>query len=304
MRSGKKLPIQYSAQKAGKVILFAVDEGILQLSNYQTPDPLNHYFAKEELAVRTAQMADLILPKFRAESVRSATGGDGCRKLLAMHLNPFKKKADKAVVFWSGMVEVGPDVKNLDFSIPEDFCGNLRVMAVAVGSDAVGSASCSTLVQKDFILHAHAPTFMAPDDMAGVSVSVTNTQATGGLVQVQLFASKELEIVGESMHILPIPPGEKRTLTFQVKAQEHCGAAELTFVVAQGEKSSQSCAHISVRPAVAYQTHLSSGYADFSKTVDHRHQFYPEFRTLQAVASTSPMILAQSAPGHYLGSLP
>ena len=48
-RSGKPFPIKYSSQKQGKIIIFAIDEGILQVANYKTPDPPQLFFQKKGL---------------------------------------------------------------------------------------------------------------------------------------------------------------------------------------------------------------------------------------------------------------
>ena len=57
-------------------MVFAVDEGILQVARYQNADPLGHFFQKRALEVRTAQILDLILPEFKQLMAAAAPGGD------------------------------------------------------------------------------------------------------------------------------------------------------------------------------------------------------------------------------------
>ena len=61
---------------ATPLLLFAVDEGILQVARYTTPDPLGFLFQKRSLDVGTVQILDLILPEFRAALMQAAPGGD------------------------------------------------------------------------------------------------------------------------------------------------------------------------------------------------------------------------------------
>lgn len=69
-----------------------MDEGILQVANYTTPDPLSFFFQKRALEVLTQQTVDQILPKFIQDREISAVGGDEGEAALASRLNPFKER--------------------------------------------------------------------------------------------------------------------------------------------------------------------------------------------------------------------
>ncbi len=108
VKPGAALHMKLNAAHPTRAVLFAVDEGILQVAHYQTPDPLGEFFKKRALEVRTAQILDLILPEFKRIMAAAAPGGDG-EAALRRNLNPFKKKRDKPAVYWSGIVDVGLD---------------------------------------------------------------------------------------------------------------------------------------------------------------------------------------------------
>src|SRR6202022_107628 len=61
---GEPLRIGYRADRPCKIAVFAVDQGILQVTDYKTPDPLGFFFRKCALRVETAQIVDLIIPEF------------------------------------------------------------------------------------------------------------------------------------------------------------------------------------------------------------------------------------------------
>ncbi len=105
--------------------MFAVDEGILQVARYKLGDPLDYFFRKRMLEVHTSQILDLILPEFSKLAGMAAPGGDA-DDLLARHLNPFKKKHQDPVAFWSGIVDVKGE-KEFTYNVPDDFNGKLRV---------------------------------------------------------------------------------------------------------------------------------------------------------------------------------
>ena len=91
VKPGETLKLRYSTDRPSRIVLFAVDEGILQVAGYKTPDPLAHFFQKRALEVTTSQILDLILPEFRHLGLSAAPGGDA-EGLLGKHLNPFRRK--------------------------------------------------------------------------------------------------------------------------------------------------------------------------------------------------------------------
>ena len=66
VRPGDELEIGYSASKDARIVIYAVDEGILQVARYEMPNPLAFFLRKMALQVSTFQMVDLILPDFDA----------------------------------------------------------------------------------------------------------------------------------------------------------------------------------------------------------------------------------------------
>lgn len=91
VRPGQNLTIGYQAPAKSRMVLIAVDEGILQVARHHTPDPLSYFFRKRALEVTTSQILDLILPELHLLSLASAPGGDRDRLLARSH-NPFKRK--------------------------------------------------------------------------------------------------------------------------------------------------------------------------------------------------------------------
>ncbi len=129
-KPGEPLFISYKTNRPSKIVVFAVDEGILQVTGYEVPDPLAHYFRKYALNVQTSQIVDLIMPEYSVLK-SSAYGGDD----EAKHLNPFKRVTDKPVVFWSGVLDADSSEKRVCYNVPDYFNGTLSVMA---GGDVAG----------------------------------------------------------------------------------------------------------------------------------------------------------------------
>ena len=128
IKPGEPLHISYKTDRACKIVLFAVDEGILQVTDFKTPDPIGFFFRKCALGVETSQIVDLIIPEFSLLRSVSAFGGGGD----IQRLNPFKRITEKPVVFWSGLLDADADGREVVYDVPDFFDGTLKIMAVAV----------------------------------------------------------------------------------------------------------------------------------------------------------------------------
>ena len=143
VRPGEPMKIGFRAAKKSRIIVYAVDEGIHQITNYTLPQPLEFFFQKRALEVGTSQLLDQIMPEFSILGRTRAFGGDGgeADPALKLGLNPFRRKKDAPVVFWSGLLEAGPERREVSYDVPDYFAGRLAIMAVAVAPDALGAGS-------------------------------------------------------------------------------------------------------------------------------------------------------------------
>ncbi len=294
-RPGEPFAINYHTDKPGKIIVFAVDEGILQVARYQTPDPLAFFFQKQALEVLTQQTVDQIMPQFIQEREFSAVGGDSGSEGMSNHLNPFKSKTNLPVVYWSGIIDTDNVTRQLIYDVPDYFNGRIQVMAVAVSPDSIGSQETATEIRGDFIINPNVPTFVAPGDEFEISSSVANNvQGSGNKAQitVTLTASPALELIGSSKQTLLVPEGHEQTVHFKLKAKTQLGSAQLKFNATGAGKSAAMSSRLSIRPASPLMTYINAGKSEEpTKTLDILSVFYPEYRNVSATVSTSPMIL-------------
>lgn len=291
-RPGEPLRISYQTDRPARIAIFAVDQGILQVSDFELPNPLAHFFRQAALMVQTKQIVDLILPEYSIFRAASAFGGDG-EKLL----NPFKRVTEKPVVFWSGILDSEPRAREVVYDVPDYFSGTLTIMAVAVSPDAVGSAETNSLVRGPFVLTPNVPTVAAPGDEFDVSVTIANGVEGSGenaAVRVSAEPSEHLEIVKSPANPLPISEGREVSAAFRVRARDKFGSASLVFRAATGALESRLRSTLSVRPAVPFMTELRSG--NFNKDsfeLKIARPLHPDFRKLDATVSALPLGLAR-----------
>ena len=293
-KPGEPLAIRYHTDRPAKIAVFAVDQGILQVTKFPLPDPLAFQFRKSALTVHTSQIVDLLLPEFSILRAAQSAGGDGDPGVL----NPFRRVTEKPVVYWSGIVDADPTERTLTYPVPDYFSGTLTVMAVAVSPDALGNAKTSTLCRNAFVLTPGVPTLAAPGDEFEVGLTVANGQVGSGpdaRVTVQAESGPGLQIIRAPTEPLRIPEGHEASTVFRVRALDRLGSAQLGFHATGGGEDSRVHATLSIRPAMPFRTLVTSGhFPGGTRDVPVKgSDFYTEYRHLEANVSALPLGLAR-----------
>ncbi|MDR2219096.1 MAG: alpha-2-macroglobulin [Methylobacillus sp.] len=296
VKPGQTVDIKVSSEHPARVIVYAVDEGILQVARYKTPDPIGYFFQKRALQVDTTQILDLILPEFKQLMNAAAPGGDG-DGVLGRHLNPFKKKRQPPVAYWSGIVDVDKNGKVLHYTVPDSFNGKLRIIAVAVNPGHVGVYEGGTEVRGDLILSANLPTMVAPGDEFVVSVGVFNNLRGGSdksPVTLTLKADPAITVISAPKLDLNIPQQQEVAAEFRLKANDTLGPANLQFLAQSGDKQGKAADAISIRPATPLATSIIVGRFDkATQNQDITRNLYSQHRDVQAGISLTPLVWAE-----------
>jgi uncharacterized protein YfaS (alpha-2-macroglobulin family) len=297
VKPGQTAVFRLHATQPTRAVVFAVDEGILQVARYKLGDPLKYFFRKRMLEVGTSQILDLILPEFEKLMAMAAPGGDA-DAAIARQLNPFKRKRDLPVAYWSGVVDVDGE-KSFSYAVPDYFNGKLRVMAVAVSPGRIGTVESSTLVRGDFVLSPNVPTTLAPGDEAEVSVGVANNlTGLGGKavpVAVSLAVGPGLEVQGPATRALSLAEMREGVALFRVRATDRLGSAHLAFSAAYADKSARQGVDLSVRPAAPFRTTVEVGKVGAQRKVDVAalRDMYDQHARRDAAFSNLPLVLAR-----------
>jgi uncharacterized protein YfaS (alpha-2-macroglobulin family) len=292
-RPGAEIPVTLKTEGKARVVVFAVDEGILQVARYRVGDPLEHFFTKKALQVDTAQILDLVLPEFSRLTGGAAPGGDADGG-LSRHLNPFKRKAEAPAVWWSGIMEIDGE-REVRFRLPDYFNGRVRLVAVAVSPQKVGLAETSTLLRGDFVLTPTVPTHVAPGDEFELPVGVANTiegAKKGVPATVTLVLPKSLTLVGAAPGAVMIAPRGEETVRIRLKAGSAVGAVPIGIRVTSGKYHAERRIELSLRPAIAWRQQLRAGSAAAGKqaSLDSLRAMYAAHSTRRLSASASPLV--------------
>ncbi|MFZ3186131.1 MAG: alpha-2-macroglobulin [Pseudomonas sp.] len=293
LEPGQTLAMTVTSDRPTRAVVWAVNEGILQVARYQTPDPLAQFFQKRALEVETSQILDLLLPEFSRLMSAAAPGGDG-EDLLGAHLNPFKRKHQPPVAWWSGLVDLPAGESTFNYAVPDSFNGKLRLFAVAVDDSRIGVTEGATEVRGPLVLTPNVPAFVAPGDVFKVSVGVFSNLDKNAKIKFELQTSPGLKVAAISQQELELAPRKEGVVEISLKALETLGSADLKFIaILPNGKRVQIAETTSIRPLVERRVALSLGrFTDSSHTVPVTRDLYPQLRTVQLSAGASPLVWA------------
>ena len=271
-----KLPIEITTNTDARVMLFAVNTGILQVANYSIPKPLKHFFQKAALQVETYQILSLLLPEYNVLREVAKIGGSDFDSELggidAPLTNPFGRKTLPPVAFYSGIINTTANTKKtVTFDIPEYFNGTVNVYAVAAAPGRVGSADTEVRVQSPVIISVSAPLFVAPNDRFTVNTVISNLATESGnaaTARTDAIATGKLLPIEKSSGLLPVPENTEKLWTFNVTAADAPGVGTLDISTALFDDKNHPIAarrtthELSVRPATMFESKITSGILD------------------------------------------
>lgn len=158
------------------VTLAAVDLGILNLTAFKAPDPVDHYFGQRKLGVGLRDLYGRLIDGMNGVMGQVRSGGDAAAQAKLMAPPP----TEKLVAFFSGPVAVGDDGKaHVAFELPA-FNGTVRLMAVAWSKTGVGKASRDVLVRDPVVVNASLPRQLAPGDTSRLLLDIFHAKGPAG----------------------------------------------------------------------------------------------------------------------------
>jgi alpha-2-macroglobulin len=175
--SALHIPVKLSGLAAGeeaRVVVAAVDVGILNLTNYKPPSPEDYYLGQRALSAEIRDLYGQLIDGMQGTQGQIRSGGDQGAQLQG------SPPTGPPVSFYSGLVTVGPDGNaEIAFDIG-DFAGTVRVMAVAWSKGRVGHAAADVLVRDPVVLSATLPRFLLPGDRSSIHFDLDNVEGQPG----------------------------------------------------------------------------------------------------------------------------
>ncbi len=241
--------------RAMSYTLAIVDEGLLDLTRFRTPDPWTHFYAREALGVRTWDLYKDVIGAFARQLQRllAIGGSDDVKAPDGARANRFKP-----VVRFVGpfTLQAGRKAKH-DFTIG-NYVGSVRVMVVATNGDlAYGSTEKAVPVRKPLMVLATMPRVLAPGEIVELPVTVFAMDKKLKDVKVKIQPNALLIPEGASEKQVTFSSIGDQVVTFKVRVKDAVGVAKMKVTVEGSGESASEAIELEVRQPNLAQTDVA-----------------------------------------------
>lgn len=259
------------SEQNGKAMTYTiaiVDEGLLDLTRFKTPNPHGVFYAREGLGVKTWDLFDYVLGAWGGNLERILSiGGDGS---VNKNLNPAKANRFVPVVKYLGPFALGKGGSQTHkFKLPQ-YIGAVRAMVVAGQDGAYGMAEKTVQVKKPLMLLATVPRVIGPGESFTLPATVFATENHLKNVTVQLQL-QNLQVQGnKTVQLAFKQPGEQMAY-FEVKAPEMTGIAKIRLIAQSGAEKTAYDVELDIRNPNPVVTNVAAAVVEPGKTWGTRY---------------------------------
>jgi uncharacterized protein YfaS (alpha-2-macroglobulin family) len=179
-----RIPLKVNGLAPGeeaRVVVAAIDVGILNLTNYKPPSPDDYYYGQRRLTAEIRDLYGQLIDGMQGARGQIRTGGDAAAAELSG-----SPPTQAPLALYSGIVTVNSDgTANIEFEIPA-FAGTARVMASAWSRDKLGHASGDVVIRDPVVLTTTLPRFLLTGDRAAVQVELDNVEGQAGQYRIAM----------------------------------------------------------------------------------------------------------------------
>ncbi|HEY3430290.1 MAG TPA: MG2 domain-containing protein, partial [Cyclobacteriaceae bacterium] len=246
LEPGKEVKIKVS-EKANRKMTFTlamVDEGLLDITKFKTPEPWKRFYAREALGVKTWDLYDAVMGAFgsRVERLLSI-GGDGEGE--AQEEDPRANRFKPVVKFFGPITIDAGDEEEINFIMPQ-YIGSVRTMVVAGYEGAYGNTEKTTPVRKPLMVLATLPRVLGPEEKLRLPITIFTQNKKIKNVKIDVKVSGPLSLP-EASRTVEMPPSGDLTVDFDLAVKSEMGVAKVVVTASSGSFESSDEIEIEVR---------------------------------------------------------
>lgn len=271
LRPGQEYSISIS-EKNGKPMAYTVaivDEGLLDITNYKTPQPWDNFYAREALGVKTWDVYDDVMGAFTGKIDRLlSVGGDG-------EIQPKEEKEAnrfKPVVKFLGpfYIKKGESKKH-NIKMPQ-YIGSVKIMVVAANGDAFGHADIATPVKQPLMALATLPRVAGPNESMKLPINIFALDDNIKNVTVLVEASGALSLTGAKSAQITFTEAGDKVLYFDVKAKDVLGVGKVKVTAKSGSIESIYDVEMNVIPRNPVTTNVADKVIAANSSWDYNYR--------------------------------
>lgn len=253
-------------EKNGKKMTFTlavVDEGLLDLTRFKTPDPWTKFYAREALGIKTWDLYQYVMGAFSGEMAGLlALGGDEAI------VNKGGKKANrfKPVVKYFGPYELDASkTKTIQFTM-SNYVGSVKTMVVAGNDGAYGTTEKVTPVKKPLMVLATLPRVLSPSEQVKLPVTVFAMDAKVKNVTVEVSTNELFKLTDTTAKQLVFTEEGDREVYFDMQVLDKIGTGKVKVTVKSGGEKAQYDVEMEIRLPNPRITHIIDAAIEPGKT--------------------------------------
>ena len=247
--TGFQVEVETDDGQPAQFTLAVVDEGLLALTGFSTPDAWQSFYRKRRLGVVTHDVYSHVIGANKGDVFKTFVVGGGYAKAYrASQLDPERRKRFKTVSLFKGPIETDAEGRaTVDFDMP-DYVGSVRVMAVSANGGRYGGAEASVPVKTDLMVIPTLPRVLGPGDRITVPVTVFAMVDSIGPTVVSMQTEGPISVVGPAPQEMVFSTSGEQDVSFTLQAAavgqaRVVVAAEASDIVADHETD------LNVRPS-------------------------------------------------------
>ncbi len=252
------------SEKDGKPMTYTlaiVDEGLLDITHFKTPDPWANFYAREALGVKTWDMYDMVMGAYGAEMEHVlGIGGDGENgKSGGQKANRFKP-----MVKFIGPFELKAGEHQVQKFMMPNYVGSVRVMVITGLSTAYGSAEKTVPVRKPLMILGTLPRVVGPGETVDLPVDVFAMEKKVKNVSVTITPNNLFTVEGGATQSTSFKDIGDNVVVFHLKVADAAGLGTVKIVATGGGERAEYNIELDVRNpnttmTDAYETVLDPG---------------------------------------------
>lgn len=236
------------SEASGKEMTYTlaiVDEGLLDITNYKTPDPHAAFYAREALGVKSWDLFDYIIGAYGGELERILSiGGDAGGRNLNKNItvNRFKP-----VVKFMGPFHLGKGEKRTTaFTLPQ-YIGSVKVMVIAGHEGSYGFADKEVAVKKPLMVLATLPRVLGPTEKILLPVTVFATESNIKTVSIDIQSNAFSNLAGNNHQTITFTKPGDQMATFALDVKNFIGIGKVKIIARSGKETAAYDVELSVR---------------------------------------------------------
>lgn len=235
------------SEASGKEMTYTiaiVDEGLLDITNFKTPDPHEAFYAREALGVKTWDLFDYVIGAFGGGLERILSiGGDGTNGTNKnVSVNRFKP-----VVKFLGPFHLDAgDKQTTKFTLPQ-YVGSVKAMVIAGHNGAYGFADKAVAVKKPLMILATLPRVLGPSESIQLPVTVFAMENNIKSVTVQVQSNAFSNLGGNNTKTVQFAKPGDQLVTFDLNVKDFVGVGKVKIIAKAGSETAAYDVELNVR---------------------------------------------------------